>query len=145
MLYFVKFKDLTCNFCNFYHFINSLASFYLIWMKFILKFKKIYRTTRLPTRFGPGLVLIGLKTAVFFRSFSNKSEGPGLQSWSFAVLRTGPLSTMNLCMTQTMGIGQHGIQNNILCMQELWVLVQFYTQRQCWICDSDWCWHSSSE
>jgi hypothetical protein len=40
MLYFVRFKDLMCKFCNFYHFIYFSASFYPIWMKFISIFKE---------------------------------------------------------------------------------------------------------
>ena len=39
MPYFVKLKDLTCNFCSFYHFFYFSASFYLNWMKIISKFR----------------------------------------------------------------------------------------------------------
>ena len=93
MLYFVKFKDLTRNFCGFYHFIYFSTSFYPIWMKFILKFREYL---------GLHDYQLGL---VQDRSFSNKLERPGLRSsqdrswsWSsprsYAVLRTGLLSTM---------------------------------------------------
>jgi hypothetical protein len=40
MLYFLKFKDLTCNFCAFSRFIYFLVSFYPIWIKIILKFRE---------------------------------------------------------------------------------------------------------
>ena len=65
MLYFLKFKDLTCNFCAFSHFIYFSVSFYPIWMKILSKFREnvglqAYRL---------GLVLnrswTGLRIAVF--------------------------------------------------------------------------------
>jgi hypothetical protein len=40
MLYFVKFKILTGNFCGFYCFIYFFASFYSIWIKNISKFRE---------------------------------------------------------------------------------------------------------
>ena len=40
ILYFVKFENLTCKFCGFYHFIYFSASFCPIWMKIIWKFRE---------------------------------------------------------------------------------------------------------
>ena len=40
MLYFLKFKDLTCNFCAFSGFFFFLVSFYPIWMKILSKFRE---------------------------------------------------------------------------------------------------------
>ena len=65
MLYFLKFKDLTCNFCAFSRFFYFSVSFYPIWMKILSKFRENVgiQAHRL------GLVLnrswTGLRTAVF--------------------------------------------------------------------------------
>ena len=40
MLYFLKFKDLTCNFCAFSRSFYFLVSFYPIWMKILSKFRE---------------------------------------------------------------------------------------------------------
>ena len=40
MLYFLKFEDLTCNFCAFSCFIYFSVSFYPIWIKIISKFRE---------------------------------------------------------------------------------------------------------
>ena len=64
-----------------------------------------FKPTRLPSRFGPKPVQTGPRTAVFSGPCSDEMEGPGPRSsqdrsWSgpvhrsYAVLRTGPLSTI---------------------------------------------------
>ena len=91
MLYFLKFKDLTCNFCTFSWF------FYYFSVSF---YQKKFRATGLPSRFGPEPVLGPWS----FWSFSKKLRGPGLlvrlnrlQSGPvlgpIPVLQTGPWST----------------------------------------------------
>ena len=104
MTYFVKLKDLMCNFCGFYHFFNFSASFYPNWMKIISKLYQNFRPTRLLSWFGLRPVQTGPRTTVFSGPCSDEMEGPGprssqVRSWSgpvhqsYAVLRTGPLST----------------------------------------------------
>ena len=66
MLYFLKFKDLTCNFCAFSHFLFYFSvSFYSIWIKIIWKFRKnvglhAYRLGSVLNRSWTGL-----RTAIF--------------------------------------------------------------------------------
>jgi hypothetical protein len=60
MLYFVKFEDLTCYFCDFFCFIYISASFYPIWMKIISNFREnvalhSHRIEPVPDRFEPVL------------------------------------------------------------------------------------------
>ena len=65
MLYFLKFKDLTCNFCAFSRFFYFSVSFYPIWMKLLSKFRENVGLQA----YYLGLVLnqswTGLRTAVF--------------------------------------------------------------------------------
>ena len=62
MLYFLKFKDLTCNFCAFsLFFFYFLVSFYPIWMKILSKFRENVGLQA----YHLGLVLNRSWTAVF--------------------------------------------------------------------------------
>ena len=65
MLYFLKFKILTCNFCAFSHFFYFSVSFYPIWMEILSKFRENVGLQA----YHLGSVLnrswTGLRTAVF--------------------------------------------------------------------------------
>ena len=53
MLYFLKFKDLMCNFCAFSRFFIFLSQFLPDLNENYIKIWRKCRATRLPSRFGP--------------------------------------------------------------------------------------------
>ena len=57
MLYFLKFKDLTCNFCTFSRFFIFLSQFLPDLNKNFIKIYRKCRATGLPSRLGPEPVL----------------------------------------------------------------------------------------
>ena len=73
MPYFVKLKDLTCNFCGFYHFFLFLSQFLSELDENYIKNLDNFRPTRLLSRFGH-------RTTVFSGPCSDKMEGLGLRS-----------------------------------------------------------------
>ena len=73
MPYFVKLKDLTCNFCGFYHFFNFSASFYPNWMKIISKFRYILGLHV----YHLGSVLDRSKPVLALTKWKDRDRGPG--------------------------------------------------------------------
>ena len=64
MLYFVKFKDLMCNFCAFSPFFYFSVSFYPFWMKITLKFRENVGLHTYCLKLVLNLSWTGLRTAV---------------------------------------------------------------------------------
>jgi hypothetical protein len=89
MLYFMKFKDLMCNFCGYCNFL-FLSQFSPDLDENYIKIYLKCRATRLLSRFNPKPVLTSPKTTVLTGLTLNESERPGPVLRSYVVLRTGP-------------------------------------------------------
>jgi hypothetical protein len=101
MLYFLKFKGLTCNFCAFSHFIYFSVSFYPIWIKIISKFREN----------------VGLH-AYHLGSVLNRSR-PVLGPRSFPVflkkiVRTGTIGPLELVTVRSGSQSHSGLTNRTL-------------------------------